>query len=65
MHPTFSDLVLYKFQQLKVNKFLNLWVQALVQSFEEDDDTIAMVEQMMNKMQLIVRMHGKVTKNII
>jgi len=65
MHPTFSDLVLYKFQQLKANKFLNILVQVLVQAFEEDDDPIAMVEQMINKMQLIARMHGKVTKNII
>jgi hypothetical protein len=36
----------------------------LAQAFEEDDDQIVMVEQMINKMQLIARMHGEVTKNV-
>jgi hypothetical protein len=35
-----------------------------VQAFEEDDDPIVMDEQMINKMQLIARTHGKVTKNV-
>jgi hypothetical protein len=64
MHSTFNDLVVYKFQQLKAHNFLNLLVQALVQIFEEDDDPIVMVEQMINKMQLIARMHGKITKKV-
>jgi hypothetical protein len=64
MHSTFNDLALYKFQQLKVDNFFHLLVQALVQTFEEDDDPIVMVEQMINKMQLIARMHEEITKNV-
>jgi uncharacterized protein YecE (DUF72 family) len=37
----------------------------LIQSFEENTDSIdAMVEQMINKLQFIVKMHGEVTNNV-
>jgi hypothetical protein len=41
---------------LKANNFLS----ALVQAFEDNGELTALVEQMISKLQLIAKMHGKV-----
>jgi hypothetical protein len=45
--------------RLKVDNFLN----PLVQTFE-DDDHVTMPKHMINKMQLIAKMHGEVVENV-
>ncbi len=45
--------------RLKANNFLN----PLVQTFE-DDDPATMAKHMINKMQLIAKMHGEVVENV-
>lgn len=45
---------------LKANNFLN----PLVHAFEIDDDPTAMAKQMLKKLQLNVRVHGKVVENV-
>ncbi len=45
---------------LKAENFLN----PLVEDFESNDELIVMVEQMLNTLQFIAMMHGKVVKNV-
>ncbi len=46
--------------RLKTNNFLNL----LMQVFEIDNDLAITMEQMLNKLQSIVKMHGEVVENV-
>jgi len=49
-------LFIGRMPRLKANNFFS----PLVQTFDEDDDCVVMVEQMINKLQLITEMHGEV-----
>ncbi len=56
MNTKFSPhmLLIGQTPRLKVDKFLS----PLVQTFNDDDDLVVLVEQMINKFQFIAKMHG-------
>jgi hypothetical protein len=45
---------------LKVDNFLS----PLVQTYDDDEDLVVMAKHIISNLQLISRMHGKVSKNI-
>ncbi len=45
---------------LKVDKFLS----PLVQTYDDDEDLVAMAKHIINKLQPVSRMHGKVLESI-
>jgi hypothetical protein len=46
--------------RLKIDNFLS----PLVQTFNDDEDLVVMVEQMISKLQFIAKMHGLVFDNV-
>lgn len=53
-------LIANQIERLHVDKFLSPFVK----TYHEDDDLALLVEQMIEKMQLIISIHGEVIKNV-
>ncbi len=53
-------LIASQIQRLHVDKILSM----LVKTYHENDDLALLVEQMIEKMQLITSIHGEVIKNL-